>query len=372
VLEGSTPLAKPEVAAVRLDLESDRSFVSWEEALAHTTGPALDPATNVVWNQTLLDVLLEYPIRSESSRFSFHSTLARLGVRVLTVLRYVALDGSVRAFEFEGDPGVVPLDPGWFQAAARFVELGFFHILDGADHLLFLFCLVIPFRRLGTLIPIVTAFTAAHSITLIASAYGWAPTALWFPPLIETLIAASIVYMAFENIVGALGAWPRGSGDRQIVERQVVQRWMIAFGFGLIHGFGFSFALRETMQFAGSHLLTSLLSFNVGVEFGQILVLVAVIPLLELMFRFAVQEKVGTVILSALVAHTGWHWMVERAGVLARFHVEWPEWNAAFFANVFRWAMLMTAVAGVLWLVRTLARRARSTPEALVKAKDVL
>src|SRR5206468_392660 len=83
---------------------------------------------------------------------------------------------------------------------------------------------------LRALIPVVTAFTLAHSITLIASAYNLAPDFLWFPPLIETLIAASIVYMALENIVGA------GSVER---------RWMIAFGFGLVHGFGFSFALRQ-------------------------------------------------------------------------------------------------------------------------------
>ena len=133
------------------------------------------------------------------------------------------------------------------------MKLGFFHILDGTDHLLFLFCLVIPFRRFRALIPVVTAFTVAHSITLIASAYNLAPDALWFPPLIETLIAMSIVYMALENIVG--GA-------------TVQRRWMITFGFGLVHGFGFSFALRQTMQFAGSHLLASLLSFNVGVELG--------------------------------------------------------------------------------------------------------
>ena len=82
-------------------------------------------------------------------------------------------------------------------------KLGFFHILDGTDHLLFLLCLVIPFRRFRPLVAVVTAFTVAHSITLIASAFDLAPTALWFPPLIETLIAASIVYMALENIVGA-------------------------------------------------------------------------------------------------------------------------------------------------------------------------
>ena len=84
--------------------------------------------------------------------------------------------------------------------------------------MLFLACLVIPFRRFRALVPIVTAFTAAHSITLIASAYDLAPDALWFPPLVETLIAASIVYMALENIVGA---------------ETLQQRWLIAFGFGL-------------------------------------------------------------------------------------------------------------------------------------------
>ena len=79
-----------------------------------------------------------------------------------------------------------------------------------------------------------------------------------------------------------------------------------------MHGFGFSFALRETLQFAGSHLLTSLLSFNVGVELGQLLVLVVLVPALQLLFRYVVAERIGTIILSALVAHTAWHWTPER------------------------------------------------------------
>ena len=95
----------------------------------------------------------------------------------------------------------------------RFVRLGFLHILDGVDHLLFLFCLVIPFRRLKPLIVIVTAFTVAHSISLSAAVAGFAPDGLWFPPLIELLIAASIFYVAIENIVGEVrrcrdaGSW---------------------------------------------------------------------------------------------------------------------------------------------------------------------
>jgi len=248
----------------------------------------------------------------------------------------------VRALEFTGDPGLVRLDPRWYQAALRFVRMGFFHILDGTDHLLFLFCLVIPFRRFGALVPVVTAFTAAHSITLIASAYDLAPGALWFPPLIETLIAASIVYMALENIAG-------GS--------TVKRRWMVAFGFGLVHGFGFSFALRETLQFAGSHLLTSLLSFNVGVELGQLLVLALLIPALELFFRKVVPERMGTIILSALVAHTGWHWMLERWDRFRQYRFAWPELSARMLADATRWLLIVVLGAGAVWLAALWMRR---------------
>jgi hypothetical protein len=290
----------------------------------------------VYWNQVMLDVLFEYPIHSDRSRFSIHPGLARLGLQVIIALRFLPPDGAVRAFEFVGDPGLVRLDPQWYQAALNFVKLGFFHILDGTDHLLFLFCLVIPFRSLRKLIPVVTSFTVAHSITLIASAYNLAPDFLWFPPLIETLIAMSIVYMALENIVGGIG---------------VQRRWMITFGFGLVHGFGFSFALRQTLQFAGSHLLTSLLSFNIGVELGQLLVLVLLIPLLHAFFRYAVAERMGTIILSALVAHTGWHWMLDRGARLARFRFAWPVLTAAMLATAMHWLMAMLIVAALMWYV---------------------
>jgi hypothetical protein len=304
--------------------------------LAHVTGPGLPNDTNVVWNQAMLDVLFEYPIHSDRSKFSIHPGFAGLGVRVVTVLRFMPPGGVVRAFEFPDDPGLVRLDPRWYQAALRFVNLGFHHILDGTDHLLFLFCLVIPFRRFRALIAVATSFTIAHSFTLIASAYNLAPNSLWFPPLIETLIAVSILYMALENIVGGVS---------------VNRRWMITFGFGLVHGFGFSFALRQGLQFAGTHMLTSLLSFNIGVELGQVLVLILLIPALELLFRYVVAERVGTIILSALVAHTAWHWMTDRWSVLKQYPFRWPALNAAPLAVALRWLMVIVIVAGLLWLV---------------------
>jgi hypothetical protein len=146
--------------------------------------------------------------------------------------------------------------------------------------------------------------------------------------------------MAFENIVGS----------------RLERRWMIAFGFGLVHGFGFSFALRETLQFAGSHLFVSLLAFNVGVELGQLLALALLIPALGGLFRFVVKERIGTVILSAIVAHTGWHWMTERAGQLRQF--KWPSLNAAMLASAIRWLMAALILAALAWLAsRTLRRR---------------
>jgi len=332
--ENDTQLPKPRVAASRISLENDRSFATYEAALAHVQSPMLPEQTRVVWNQTFLDVLFEYPIRSENSAFSIDPVLGRLGLRVVTVLRYVLPDGTIRALEFNGDPGLVRLDPRWYQAAFRFIREGFYHILDGTDHLLFLFCLVIPFRKFRALIPIVTAFTVAHSITLIASAYNYAPDALWFPPLIETLIATSIVYMALENIVGT---------------STVHRRWLIAFGFGLVHGFGFSWALRETLQFAGSHMLTSLLSFNIGVELGQLLVLIGMIPALDLLFQYVVAERMGTIILSALVAHTGWHWMTERWAVFRQFRIDW---SASMTVGLLRIAMLLVIAAGVWWFFK--------------------
>lgn len=339
VREDDAPLPRPRIAATRISLPSDRSFGSYETAISHVTGPPLAPGTEIYWNQAMLDIRLEYPIHSDRARFSIHPALARLGQRVVTALRFVPPGNPVRAFEFTGDPGIIRLDPTWHQAAFQFVRLGFFHILDGTDHLLFLFCLVIPVRRLRALIPVVTAFTVAHSITLIASAYNLAPDALWFAPLIETLIAVSIVYMALENIVIASTA-----------NKHSLPRWTIAFGFGLVHGFGFSFALRETLQFAGSHLLTSLLSFNVGVELGQLLVLVLMIPLLELLFRFVVAEKLGTIILSALIAHTGWHWMLDRWDRFRQFRFSWPTLTAATLANAVLWVMI-AVILGTIVLI---------------------
>jgi HupE/UreJ protein len=339
VYENDAALEKPRIVAAMVSLPSDRSFTSFEEARAHVLGPRLRDDLDIYWSQQLLDVLLAYPIRSDRSAFAVDFRIDRLGGAVNTALRFMPPGGAVRAFDFRGAPGVIDLDPRWSQAVLRFVVEGFWHIIDGADHLLFLACLVIPFRRLRPLVVVVTSFTVAHSITLIGSALGFAPDWAWFPPLIETLIAVTIVFMALENVAGSNAG----------------RRWIYAFVFGLIHGFGFSFALREQLQFAGDHLITSLLGFNVGVEIGQLAVLCVLVPLLNVAFRYVVAERMGVIILSALVAHTGWHWMLDRGAVLTKFPP--PTLDAAFLASLMRGGMAVLILVALLWGVSGAVRR---------------
>ena len=339
--ENGEELIDKDLQRTRVSLPSNRSFSSFDGALANLMSPPLDDSTDLFWRQGVLDVLVTYPIESEDSDFSVNPELGTLSDQTTTVLRFLVPSGAERVFNYLGNPGVVELDPRWHQAAFRFVTMGFEHILEGIDHLLFLFCLVIPLRSIRALIPVVTSFTIAHSITLISASFGVAPGALWFPPLIETLIALSIVYMAFENIVGV----------------KLEHRWMITFGFGLIHGFGFSFLFSETLQFAGGHLFSSLLAFNIGVELGQLFVLILVIPVINLLFRYLVEERVGTILLSALLAHSAWHWMIERGVTLNLYQIQMPVFDSLFWAAAMRWGMMFIVIIVALWGMYELFRK---------------
>ena len=157
-------------------------------------------------------------------------------------------------------------------------------------------------------------------------------------PLVEALIAASILYMAIENVLRPNLRW----------------RWLVSALFGLVHGFGFSFLLASELQFAGGHLLLSLLAFNAGIELGQLAFIVLAIPLLALLLRKApLSERVIVAVISAFVAHTAWHWLAERWETLQK--VEWPQVDPQTAAL---WLALLIAL-GVL--VRTLLTKAVRT-----------
>ena len=333
-------LADPEIRAVRVALPTDPSFEEFATALVAVRGERLPVETELPWRQALLDVELRYSIDSTQARFHLEPTLARLGLQTLVQVRLVRDGESVRGVSFVGDPGRISLEPSWVEVFARFIGSGFTHVLDGADHLLFVFALVIPLWRWRPLVAVITAFTLAHSLTLAASLLNLVPTALWFPALVELLIAASILLMALDNLF----------------ETTMRRRWLIAFGFGLVHGFGFSFALRDMLAFAGDHLAVSLLAFNLGVEFGQILVLAVLFPLLVLAGRY-LPRRMLVIVLSAFVAHSGWHWVTERFSTLSAYRFIFPEVDQAFIAGGMRWLMLLLTAALLVWLARGLFDR---------------
>ena len=132
-------------------------------------------------------------------------------------------------------------------------------------------------------------------------------------------------------------------------------RSIITFCFGLVHGFGFSFGLKHSLQFAGAHLLTSLLSFNVGIELGQLLVLCLAVPVLNILFRQVLAERVGVIILSVIVAHQAWHWMIERLGVLQQF--PWPTFTVSDAVSGLQWLSVAVAIAALLWGISVVTRR---------------
>jgi hypothetical protein len=347
ISENGRPLV-PSSTTGRLTLPSDRSFEQYEDAAGHVARPVA-AGTTIYVDQAYFDAHLTYAITSPNSRFTIQTSVApELRDYLKLTIRYLPVGEKGRAMVITSRSGTVALNPRWFEAAAGFVALGIAHILGGVDHLLFLLCLIIPVRRLREILAIVTAFTVAHSVTLLGSAYNLAPEGAWFPPFVETMIAASIVYMALENIVGA----------------DLRRRWLITGLFGLVHGFGFAYGLKENLQFAGRHLLVSLFSFNVGIEIGQVLALAVMLPALALLLRYVLVGRTGMIILSAIVANVGWDWMIERGDVLWR--VDWPRLDAAGLASLARWvAGVLLAAGGATLLVKRLglAHRSASAPE---------
>ncbi len=348
IYEGDTRLAKPVVLKTLLSRQTDPSFNSYAEALAHINGPKLPANANVMWDTAVMDVLLETPIHSDRSEFTFVSRFARLGGTVTTTLNFLPPGGGVRTFEYLDDPEPFKLNPTWDQAAARFIEAGFFNITDQTDHLLIVFCVVLLFRRFRALIPFVAAFTIAHSLALIASAYNFGPAGVWLPPLTYTLMALSVVYLALACIISVTASSPGGKNRGKNRGRN---RWIAAVASGLVFGSGFWFALRPVLQFGGDHPAVSVLSFNLGIELGQFLALALLVPAAGLFFRFAVAEQIGTIILAGLVAHMDWHRMVDRSYALNRFmsQLQWPSFDLNWSESVLLGVVI---TAGLIWFTR--------------------
>jgi hydrogenase/urease accessory protein HupE len=179
------------------------------------------------------------------------------------------------------------------EIASAYTALGVEHILTGVDHLLFVIGLLflVGFNR--RLVWTITAFTAAHSLTLACSALGW--LVLRSPP-VEATIALSIMLVA---------------GEALHQRKTLARRWpaLVAFLFGLVHGLGFAGALKE-IGLPDNHLLVALLTFNVGVEIGQLLTVAAAWGLWRLSARWPQVEKARTALLYGIGSVAAyWSWL---------------------------------------------------------------
>ena len=188
---------------------------------------------------------------------------------------------------------------GFWAAARRFLLLGVEHIFTGYDHVAFLIGLLLLGGSFKELVQIVTAFTVAHSITLaLATLAVVNPTSR----VVEPLIAASIVYVAAENL------WALRRGTRAAALRH---RWMLTFGFGLVHGFGFAGVLRQ-LHLPRSGLAAALVTFNLGVEVGQVCIVALALPLLHALRRTRWFDPQGVRACSAAVGALGLFWLAQR------------------------------------------------------------
>jgi hypothetical protein len=247
---------------------------------AHYTCPAPVSALDV-----------ELPLLDALSHGHRHVATARVGEASQEDLLYRGHD-TISVGATPSGSGSQPARGASRPGFLGFLALGVEHILTGYDHLVFLFGLILVGGRVRALVGVITAFTVAHSITLALAALD-----VWSPPsrLVEAAIALSIVYVGVENffVTNAEG------------------RWRITFPFGLVHGFGFASALRE-VSLSRAEIPVALVSFNLGVEAGQLLVMAVLLPAVLFLRKKKWLERRETQVLSALVAGLGAVWFVLR------------------------------------------------------------
>ncbi len=289
--------ATAEVTFARRDVELLAPIEALGRELLELDGAAPDAVRVASDSSDGVRYSLHFPsTRPRELRFPALARLAR-GHR-----QYVAVRDARGAILAQGLVGAasaaltIPDVAGPSSAPGRFFALGIEHLLAGWDHLLFLLALLLAGGGTRRALGIVTAFTAAHSVTLAFAALDVVRVP---PAIVEPVIAASIVWVGLENLL----------------RRDTRRRWAVAFGCGLVHGLGFASALADAgLATRGiGAALGSLLAFNVGVETGQLLVLALAVPAawaIRQIPRLDVGRAAATA--SASVAACGAYWLVER------------------------------------------------------------
>ncbi|WP_425051757.1 HupE/UreJ family protein [Psychromarinibacter sp. S121] len=238
-------------------------FVTPDDARASVSGQGADAP----WvSEAVIEIALRLP--QTPARLSVQSVLPEIVLPPTVFIDNHLLDwqgGGVQRYDVLGqltDPVTMKRDlPA---ALGRMIGEGVRHIIEGLDHVLFVVCLTLAATGLRSLLLAITGFTLGHSVTLIAGFFGLTPGGAWFPPVVEAAIAASIVWAGLLAVLG------RGRGPGLAVTSAL----------GLLHGFGFAFVLNDVLGRQAPDLVVSLVTFNIGVEIGQLMIVGVVLALL--------------------------------------------------------------------------------------------
>ncbi len=251
-------------------------FATLDEAKAAFAARAVYPETTdpLYVGDTVVDIILRYQVGAPIYEYAVSSTL-KPGLPGQEDTANLILDygpGGTQVFRARGllaEP--VAISRSVLSAVVTFIKEGVRHILGGLDHVLFVLCLVLGATQIRNLVWRVTGFTIGHTVTLTAGFFGFVPSGSWFVPTVETGIALSIIYAA---AIAVLPRSEQNGGERNL--------FAVTCAIGLLHGLGFSFVLHKILQIDSPDIWQSLLAFNVGVEIGQLSIIVIAWPLFRL------------------------------------------------------------------------------------------
>ena len=306
-ISASLSIAAPDVALVtsgESDARRKLSELAHDAVRLSVDGKAVPPVIDEVsLEDGAAQVRLSFaiaPSRSRARRLEVTSDVPQhiaLGHRELMVVSLNDRVVAERLLDARSGPVAIDIDaasPSVARTVWHFLELGVRHILSGYDHLVFVAGLLLAARSLRELAIALTAFTAAHSVSLALVVFGGFHAA---PSIVEPLIAASIAWVGLENLM----------------RRQHGARWFVVFGFGLVHGFGFAGALMELgFGSTAAEIALALVSFNAGVEAGQLAVASALLPLVWAMRSRPVWQRRLLPVCSVMIVMAGAYWLIER------------------------------------------------------------
>ncbi|MDH6370455.1 hydrogenase/urease accessory protein HupE [Paenibacillus sp. PastF-3] len=286
ILEMNDQQQAPELQDLFLDKKGDKEVLTW-----NSTYPAFEPGQTIAINDGLYSQATSSPyvnlITAHNGNQTSETVMQGKDRTWTLLLTEDQQEQQLSSSTNSSSSGSSGSSSDWFS----FFKLGMNHILTGYDHLLFLFALLLRKQTLKQYAAIITAFTLAHSITLTLAVLGW----ISLPSrVVESVIALSICYVALENIF----------------RKKIRFRALITFLFGLIHGIGFADILQE-MNLPKAHLAVDLVSFNVGIEFIQLCIVIVLLPVLIFLQKRNFYKPViayGSWLITAL----GAFWLVER------------------------------------------------------------